>query len=428
MKIYFTNSLNKKKEEFKSIKKNKVGLYTCGPTVYDYPHIGNLQAYIIWDILKKFLISQGYKVKHVMNITDVGHLVSDADEGEDKMEQSSKKLGQTAWEIADFFIKVFKKNLKDLNILKPSKFLRATKTIKEQIEFVKTLYKKGYLYKIKDGLYFDTSKIDNYGILINLNKIKLKEGARVEKNKEKKNITDFAVWKFSPKGKKRDMEWDSPWGRGFPGWHLECSVMSKMELGNTFDIHTGGLDHLTIHHPNEMAQSEAVTGDLQANYWLHNSFVKFNNSKISKSFGRFIRLKDLKKKGYSAIDYRFLVLQTHYKKPLNFTWKSLEAAKNGLNNIIKEIAFYNKPKTGCIELELKFYEALADDLNTSKALSILQKIIESNNSSSAKLKSILKIDEVLGLGLKKLRVEALNIPIKYKKILKKRSQARKAII
>ena len=424
MKIYFTNSLSKKKEKFKSIKKNQVGLYTCGPTVYDYPHLGNLRSYIIWDILKRFLISQDYKVKHVMNITDVGHLVSDDDEGEDKMEKSSKRLRKTAWEVAIFFINIFKKNLKDLNILKPSKFLRATETIKKQIEFVNILYKKGYLYKIKDGLYFDTSKINNYGILANLNKIKLKEGARVKKNKEKKNITDFAVWKFSPKNKKRDMEWTSPWGIGFPGWHLECSVISKIELGNTFDIHTGGVDHLTIHHPNEMAQSEAVTGKLQANYWLHNSFVKFNNNKMSKSSNGFISLEDLKKKGYNCMDYRFLVLQTHYKKSLNFTWKSLEAARKGLKNIIKEIAFYDKPLVGCSKLEGEFYKAISDDLNTSQALSILQKIIDSNYHSSAKLKSIFKIDEVLGLNLKVLRKKSLDIPKKAKEILKKRDIAR----
>ncbi len=424
MKIYLSNSLSKKKEEFKSIQKNKVGLYTCGPTVYDYSHLGNLMSYIIWDILKRFLISQGYQVKHIMNITDVGHLVSDADEGEDKMVKGSRKLKKTAWEVADYFIAVFKDNLKELNILKPTKFIRATKTIKEQIEFVKILEAKGYLYKISDGLYFDTSQIDNYGLLANLAKVELKEGARIKKNKEKKNKTDFAVWKFSPSNKKRDMEWPSPWGKGFPGWHLECSVMSKMALGDTFDIHTGGIDHLTVHHANEMAQSEAVTGKLQANYWLHNNFVKFNNSKISKSGGSIISLEDLKKKGYRAQDFRFLVLQTHYRKPLNFTWSSLKAAHNGLNNIIKEIAFYDKPLIGCAELEGEFYDALGDDLNTAQGLAVLNKVIDSDYPSSAKLESIYKIDEVLGLGLKELRAEALKIPLKGKKILKEREKAR----
>ncbi len=424
MKIYLTNSLTKNKEEFKSIKKKKVGLYTCGPTVYDYAHLGNLMSYIIWDILKRFLISQGYQVKHIMNITDVGHLVSDADEGEDKMEKGSRKLKKTAWEIADYFIKIFKENLKELNIIKPEKFIRATKTIKEQIAFLKILEKKGYLYKISDGLYFDTSLIDNYGLLANLNKVALKEGARVEKNKEKKKKTDFAVWKFSKQKKKRDMEWSSPWGKGFPGWHLECSVMSRMALGDTFDIHTGGIEHSTIHHVNEMAQSEAVTGKRQANYWLHNNHLKFNNSKISKSKGGFLSLADLKKKGYQAHDFRFLVLQTHYRKSLNFTWQSLQAAKNGLNNIIKEIAFYEEPLIGCAELEEEFYQALGDDLNTSQGLAVLIKIIESDYPDSAKLESIFKIDEVLGLGLKELRKESLNISLVAKKILRKRKKAR----
>ena len=292
MKIYFYNSLTRKKEEFKPIKKNQVGLYTCGPTVYDYPHVGNLLSYTVWDVLRRFLQSQGYKVKHIMNLTDVGHLTSDADEGEDKMEKAKQREKMTAWQVADKFIEIFKDNTKDLNILAPTKYLRVTDTIKEQIEFVEILDKKGYIYKISDGLYFDTAKLKNYGQLGNLSKVDLKEGARVAKNPEKKNPTDFAVWKFSPKDKQRDMEWDSPWGKGFPGWHLECSVMSQMELGDTFDIHTGGMDHLPIHHPNEMAQSEAVTGKQQANYWLHNAYVKFAGGKMAKSTGGFITLED----------------------------------------------------------------------------------------------------------------------------------------
>jgi len=424
MKIYFNNSLSKKVEEFVSNKKNKVGLYTCGPTVYDYPHIGNLHAYIIWDILKRFLISQDYEVNHIMNITDVGHLVSDADEGEDKMEKSSKRLGKSSWEIADFFINIFKENLKDLNIIEPNKYLRATDTIEEQIEFVKELEEKDYLYKISDGLYFDTSKIDNYGILANLDNVELQEGARVEKNEEKKNITDFAVWKFSPEDKKREMEWDSPWGKGFPGWHLECSVMSNIELGDNFDIHTGGIDHLTVHHPNEMAQSEAVTGKIQANYWLHNSFVKMYNSKMSKSDGGFIRLEDLKNKGYSGSDYRYLVLQTNYRKSLNFTWDALAAAKKGLSNIVNEIALYEEGDGDIEELENEFYETMANDLNTAKALSVLQEIINSNNDNSNKLNSILEIDKVLGLNLRELRKEALDISKEGRDILKEREVAR----
>lgn len=427
MKIYLNNSLSKKKEELKPIEKNKIGLYTCGPTVYDYPHIGNMLPYIFWDVLKRFLASQGYEVKHIMNLTDVGHLVSDADDGEDKMEKASRREKKSAWDIAEYFIDVFKKTIAEINIQDPSKYLRATATIEEQIDFIKILEEKGYLYKISDGMYFDTSRIKNYGKLANLDKVKLQEGARVEKNEEKKNATDFAVWKFSPKDKQRDMEWDSPWGKGFPGWHLECSVMSRMELGDTFDIHTGGIDHLTVHHPNEMAQSEAVTGKLQANYWLHNAHVKYDGGKMSKSSGTFITIDDLKKKGFMPLAYRYLILQNHYRKPLNFSWHSLTAAQNGLLNIIKDIAFLNNGGEQTHEKCMQsFYEALADDLNTSKALAVLQTVLSSAISDKEKLATIFKMDEVLGLNLKELRIKAMTMTDEAKDILAKRQKAREA--
>ena len=425
MKIYFYNSLNRKKEEFVPIKSGKVGLYSCGPTVYDHPHIGNLAAYVIWDILKRFLLSQGYKVKHVMNITDVGHLTSDGDEGEDKLELASRRQGRSAWQIAEYFLKVFRNNIHNINIIEPNKFLRATETIKEQIEFVKILKDKGFLYQIKDGLYFDTSKLSSYGRLANLQTVNLQAGARVEENKEKKNPADFAVWKFSPEDKKRDMEWDSPWGVGFPGWHLECSVMSQMELGDTFDIHTGGEDHLSLHHPNEMAQSEAVTGKLQANYWLHNAFVKYEGGKMSKSSGTFFTLENLKEKGYSPMAFRFLILQNHYRSPLNFTWESLESAQNGLKNIIREIAFYDKPKKANKDLLAEFYQAMADDLATPRALSFLQEAINSNYKSADKLATIFAMDEVLGLNLENLRDQAKDLPSQAQALLKDRELARK---
>lgn len=426
MKIYLYNSLTKQKEEFKPIKKKEVGLYTCGPTVYDQPHLGNLAAYIYWDVLKRFLISQNFTVKHIMNLTDVGHLTSDADEGEDKLQAAGSRVGQTAWDIAKKYIQIFKDHTKELNILAPTEYLRATKTIKEQIDFVKILDKKKYLYRTSDGMYFDTSKVKKYGQLANLDKVKQQEGARVEKNEEKKNPTDFAVWKFSPQGKQRDMEWDSPWGTGFPGWHLECSVMSRMTLGDTFDIHTGGIDHLTVHHPNEMAQSEAVTGKLQARYWLHNAYIKFNHGKMSKSAGTFFTLADLKKKGFLPADFRFLVLQNHYRKSLNFTWQSLEAAHNGLMNIIKEISSYEEPQLDYADLEMEFYEALSDNLNTASGLAILQKIIDSKHPTHSKLATIFKVDEVLGLGLKELREKALSFSPEVKKLLKERIEARKS--
>ncbi len=426
MDIYLDNSLTKKKELFKAIKKDEVGLYTCGPTVYNYPHIGNLAAYIYWDVLKRFLSSQKYQVKHIMNLTDVGHLTSDADEGEDKLEKAKEREGKTAWDIADKYIQVFKDSIKELNILPPSQYLRATETIEQQIEFVKVLEKKKYLYKITDGMYFDTSKVKKYGQLANLDKVEQKEGVRVAKNPEKKNPTDFAVWKFSPADTKRDMEWDSPWGKGFPGWHLECSVMSQMTLGNTFDIHTGGVDHLTVHHPNEMAQSQAVTGKLQANYWLHNAHIKFAGGKMAKSAGTFITIDELKKKGYSPLAFRYLVLQNHYRSPLNFTWESLKAAQNGLKNIVTELAFYEEPQIRNNEVEIDFYDAVADDLNTSRGLAVVQKMIDSSAyPSHTKLKTILDIDEVLGLNLAELRKKALDLPAEAKTMLKQRVEARK---
>lgn len=424
MKIYLENSLSRQKEEFKPVKKNKVGLYTCGPTVYNYPHIGNLSAYVIWDVLKRFLISQGYQVKHVMNLTDVGHLTSDADEGEDKMEAAKRRDKKTAWEVADYFIDVFKQNIKELNILEPSKFLRATDTIKEQIDFIKILEEKGYLYKTSDGIYFDTSKFPDYGKLANLAEVDQQEGARVAKNPEKKNSADFAVWKFSPEGSKRDMEWDSPWGKGFPGWHLECSVMSHKELGDTFDIHTGGVEHMTVHHPNEMAQSQAVTGKIQANYWLHNQHLRYEGGKMSKSAGIFIKLSDLEEKGYSPIAFRYFILQNNYRKPHNFSWDSLTAAQNALKNILREISFYSEKGKADKGMMEDFYEALADDLNTAKALSVLQKVIESKIEDDDKLATVLEMDKVLGFELEKLRQEAMKLPQEAEDLLNKRKVSR----
>ncbi len=426
MKICLYNSLTRKKEEFKPLQPGKVGIYSCGPTVYDTPHIGNLASYIIWDVLKRYLLSQKYQVEHIMNITDVGHLTSDADEGEDKLAKASQKTGLTAWDLAKKYIKIFHENMQELGIMPATKYLRATDTIPEQIEFAQILDKKGYLYRISDGMYFDTSKVKNYGQLANLQNVEQRSGTRAEVNPDKKNPQDFAVWKFSPPDQKRDMEWESPWGQGFPGWHLECSVMSRMTLGDTFDIHTGGRDHLTVHHPNEMAQSQAVTGKPQANYWLHNAFVRVDGGKMSKSLGTGITLEDLKSKGFSPVAFRLLVLQNHYRKTLNFTGESLEAAQRGLINIIKEIAFFDEPAIGCAEMEADFYLSLADDINTAKGLAILQATIESQNPTHAKLQSVFTMDKVLGLGLKKLRERALQLPAGASALLEQRKAARQA--
>ncbi|MEK7584351.1 MAG: class I tRNA ligase family protein, partial [Patescibacteria group bacterium] len=271
MELY--NNLTRKKEAFVSLVPHAVGLYTCGPTVYDYQHIGNLRAYIIWDVLKRFLISQGYTVTHIMNVTDVGHLTSDSDEGEDKIEIARQREKLSAKSIAEKYFTEFKNDSDALGILPPTKYVPATSLIPEQIAFVQELERRGYLYRISDGMYFDTSKSQDYGALGRLDIKNLIKGKRVEFNPEKRNASDFAVWKFSPRESQREMEWESPWGKGFPGWHLECSVIARKHLGDQFDIHTGGIDHLTVHHPNEIAQSEAVTGKVPARFWLHNNFV-----------------------------------------------------------------------------------------------------------------------------------------------------------
>ncbi|MFH1744887.1 MAG: cysteine--tRNA ligase, partial [bacterium] len=292
-KILLYDTLSREKQEFEPIKKGKVGLYTCGPTVYDFAHIGNFRSYIFEDILKRVLEYNGYEVTHVMNITDVGHLTGDGDMGEDKLEKGAKREGKTAREIAKYYTESFKKDAKKLNIILPEEELmpRATDYIEEQIELIKILENKGYTYRTSDGIYFDTSKVEDYTKLSHLNLDQLREGARVEKNEEKKNATDFSLWKFSPKDVKRQMEWTSPWGTGFPGWAIECSAMSAKILGKQLDIHCGGIDHINVHHTNEIAQSEAATGKKFFNYWMHCAFLNIvGGKKMAKSDGNFLTL------------------------------------------------------------------------------------------------------------------------------------------
>ncbi|MCI0472541.1 MAG: cysteine--tRNA ligase, partial [Ignavibacteria bacterium] len=327
-KIYFYNTLSRKKEEFIPISGSKAGIYTCGPTVYNFAHIGNLRSYFFEDILKRVLLYNGYDVKHIMNITDVGHLVSDEDEGEDKMEKGSAREGKTVWEIAEDYTEAFKKDISLLNILPPTVYCKATDFIQEQIEMIKCLEDKGYTYIIEDGVYYDTSKFPDYGKMALLDIEGLEEGIRVEINTEKRNKTDFALWKFTPKDVKRQMEWESPWGRGFPGWHIECSAMSIKFLGNHFDIHCGGVDHIPIHHTNEIAQAEACTGEKFVNYWLHGEFLIEEKGKMSKSAGEFLKLQSLIDKGYSPFDYRYFLLMTHYRKKIKFSFNNLDSARN----------------------------------------------------------------------------------------------------
>jgi cysteinyl-tRNA synthetase len=409
MKIY--NTLTRKKEDFKPIEDKKVGLYTCGPTVYNYAHLGNLRTYIFEDILRRVLEFEGFKVNHVMNITDVGHLTSDADTGEDKVEMESRKEGKSAKEIASFYTEKFKKDLKRLNILKPRIWAKATEHIQDQIDLIKRLERKGFIYKTSDGIYFDTSKVSDYGKLAKLDIAGLKAGARVDV-KDKKNPTDFALWKFSPKDVKRQMEWDSPWGKGFPGWHIECSAMSMKYLGETFDIHTGGVDHLPVHHTNEIAQSEAATGKTFVNYWLHGEFLNLKDSKMAKSAGGFITMSDLIEKGYEPLAFRYLCLEARYRSKMAFSWESLEAAQKSLNSV-RQMAFRQDKKEVSKEIFQKALSSFNDDLDTPGALAILHK---ENNFNLW-----LKFEPILALNLKR---SPIKLNSEQEKLIQDREKAR----
>ncbi len=417
VKLY--NTLAKKKENFKPLKDKQVGFYSCGPTVYWYAHIGNLRTYIFNDILKRILEYNGYKVKHIMNITDVGHLTSDADEGEDKLEKAAKKEKKTAQQIASFYTKAFKKDIKALNIIEPNIWAKATDHIKEQINIVKELEKKGYTYRIKDGIYFDTSKTKDYGKLAGKKQRKLKAGARVKMVEGKKNITDFALWKFSDK--KRQMEWNSPWGIGFPGWHTECVVMGIKYLGIPFDIHTGAIDLIPTHHTNEIAQAEAVYNKNLAKYWLHGEHLILKKGKMAKSEGNIILIDDLIKKEINPLSFRYLCLTTHYRSKLTFSLESLQAAQNALENLYDKFSEAKNQKLKIKNSYKKeFLKYINDDLDTPKALALVWKLIRENKISK---ELFLDFDKVLGLGLNKIKRQT--IPKKVKDLAKQREKYRK---
>ncbi|MGM0439425.1 MAG: cysteine--tRNA ligase [Patescibacteria group bacterium] len=416
MKLY--NSKTRKKETFKPLGE-QVKLYTCGPTVYDYAHIGNLRTYIFEDVLKRTLKYNEYSVKHVMNITDVGHLVSDDDSGEDKVEKKAKEESKDAWELTEYYTKQFKADIKDLSIESPDVFVKATNTIQDQINLIKTLEEKGFTYKIKDGVYFDTSKLDDYGKMANLDE--REAGKRVEM-KGKKNATDFALWKFSRPDENRQMEWGSPWGVGFPGWHTECVVMSQKHLGVPFDIHCGGIDHVEIHHPNEIAQSKAAYGKNPANYWMHGEFLTVKEEKMSKSKGNFYTLKDISK-NFDPLAYRYLCLNSHYRSKMNFSTEAMQGAQNSLKKLrrrVQDLPAGSKEISN--KYKKKFLKAINDDLNTPKGLKVTWNLIKDKNiKESVKKSTILDFDNVLGLNLNQRK----NIPDKVKELAEKRKKFRK---
>jgi len=427
LKLY--NTLSRRVEDFKPINPPSVSLYACGPTVYDNAHIGHMRRYVNDDILVRVLAANGYEVKHVMNITDVGHLVSDADTGEDKMEKGAKKLGLTVWEVAKKFEKQFFNSCKLLNILPPNIVVRATDRIEDQIELIKILEEKGFTYQIKDdGVYFDTTKFPNYYKLSRQNPHQLKPGARVEVVEGKHHFSDFALWKFSPKNEKRQMEWESPWGKGFPGWHIECSAIAIKELGPHFDIHTGGVDHIAIHHTNEIAQSESASGKKYVNYWVHHNHMMVENQKMSKTLGNYFTVNDIIQAGFDPLALRYLFLQTHYRQEMNFTWDALEGAQAALNKLRDHLLEWKEAVGGIIEFEDKFNEAIIDDLNTPQALAVVWEMVKSKDLTEAKAAALYSMDSILGLELAKYKVNAnkpIEVPQKVIEMVKEREGLRK---
>ena len=427
LKLY--NTLTRKKEEFVPLKKGTVKMYSCGPTVYNYAHIGNMRAYIFMDTLRKVLKYNGYKVKHVMNITDVGHLVSDADEGEDKMAKTARIENRSVYEIAKEYTDAFMKDIKALNIDTPEHIAKATEHIREMEIYVNDIVKNGYAYETSKGVYFDTSKLPNYGKMLSNNNIDdLKAGARVEVDTEKRNPQDFALWIKAPK--EHIMKWNSKWGLCYPGWHIECSAMSRKYLGDKFDIHTGGVDHIPIHHENEIAQSIGATGHNLANYWMHVEFLLIDGGKMSKSLGNVYTLNDLKAKGIDALSYRYFTYSSHYRNKLNFTWDAIKSAKNSLNKLRDMIALHkdvNKKidKNIISKYEEQFLDAINDDMNMPVAISIVLEFSKEKEKSNYFYELIKKFYSVLSLDLDKNDKEDINIPEDIKLILNERKDARK---
>lgn len=425
------NTLTRRKEELRTVRPNEVRMYSCGPTVYSRAHMGNMRAYIFMDTLRRVIRFNGYKLLGVMNITDVGHLTSDADDGDDKMQKAAEKTGKTPWEIAEKFTNLFFQDTDKLNIGRPEVVAKATDHIEDMLWFVEQLVEKGYGYETSDGIYFDISKFPSYGKLSGNTRLNDNiAGARVDVNDEKRNPADFALWKKAPK--EHIMQWDSPWGRSYPGWHIECSTMARKYLGDTFDIHTGGVDHIPIHHENEIAQSEALLGHPAVNYWMHVEFMQVDGRKMSKSLGNTYTLDELAEKGYSPMDFRYFCLNTHYRKKLNFTFDGMDAAKTAYSRLLallKACAESDaKTDPAIIEaFEKEFAEAVNDDLNIPLGMGALWTLLK-NPPSKDIYAAALKADAVLGLSLDKCLEQKAEdeVPAEVREIAEKRFAARKA--
>jgi len=442
LKLY--NTLSRKIENFKPLIPGKVGMYTCGPTVYDYTHIGHLRKYINDDILKKVLRANGFEVHHVMNITDVGHLTSDADSGDDKMEKGAKESGRTVWEVAKFFEDYFFKSVNTVNIERADIVCRATEHIGAQIKLIKALEKNGLTYQTLHAIYFDVTKFPNYGKLSG-QKLEDKEaGARsdVFVDKSKKHPADFALWFFTVGHfKDHSMKWSSPWGEGFPGWHIECSAMSMEYLGESFDIHTGGIDHIPVHHENEIAQAEGATGKQFVKYWVHHDFVKIDKEKMSKSKKNFLKVDEIIEKGFDPIALRYLYLTGHYRSEMAFSFESLTGAQAALNKLREEIRSWpsfaeasagkdfrssDRPEGVVAQYWQKFLEAANDDLNIPKALAVVWEMVKSDIPTSEKSAALIEMDKILSLGLTELIGKKVEVPEEVKKLIEARENARKA--
>jgi cysteinyl-tRNA synthetase len=428
-KIRIYNTKTRKLESFTEEHEGEVRIYSCGPTVYHYQHIGNMRAAVFADTLHRMFAYAGYEVKHVINITDVGHLVSDGDTGEDKLETGARREGKSVWDVAKIYTDAYFKDLNALGVhMEEYLFPRATDHIPEQIELIKTLEQKGFTYVISDGVYFDTAKFKQYPEFANLDVEGLKSGARVEENIEKRNITDFALWKFSPKNEQRQMEWTSPWGMGFPGWHVECSAMSMKYLGAHFDIHTGGIEHIPVHHTNEIAQSECATGQPYVNYWMHNNHLLDTTGKMSKSSGEFLTLDALLGQGYDPRAYRYFLMSAQYRKELQFSFEALDAAVAAYEKLVN---FCRERKevggTENASYRTEFEEAIYDDLNTPRAIAVMWNMLKDDGLSYAdRYSTLLHFDKIFGLGLDEIKKEDVIISEEMQSLLDARATARAA--
>ena len=431
MQIKLYNTLNRQKNDFVPLNGNEVRIYSCGPTVYSYAHIGNFRTYVFMDNLRRVLKYNGYTLKHVMNITDVGHLESDGDEGEDKMEKAAKKEKKSPYEIADFYAKAFFKDMEKLNIDRPEIIAKATDHIPDMLEFAKKIVENGYGYETSTAIYFDVSKLDKYPVLSNRNIEEQIAGARVDVDPEKRNPYDFALWIKAPEN--HLMKWDSPWGPSYPGWHIECSAMGQKYLGEQFDIHTGGIDLIPTHHENEIAQSKGACGKIPANYWLHGEYLLINGGKMSKSLGNVYLIKDIKERGYDPIVYKLLCYSCSYRIKLNFTWEGMEATSKSLERLRNGYKIHKEGKDKLDEqdrkrleeIEHNFHEAINDDMNMPLAMSYVWEAVRYSKKSQEVADLLLKFDTVLGLKIdKEQKQQELEIPKEVLDLVEKRKQAR----